>query len=315
MGQILNYDAAINARASGHYFDAWVLHSHGRDNAGTWSWQYTTAVPNVADSWVPDSEFCFGNGVTFNRSYPGVETLANGGLLFSANSDFGAPKPSIPPPTGGRQRWITAAETTLLSHRATYVNDLLWLCKHQMNGASATGTSPTLRRFADGEGVQIIVYVSMIALTTVPETQVTITYTNQDGVAGRTAVGWFKTIASNGTCAASTFYSGDNKKVAVSPFLALQAGDSGVRAVTGIALSSTGNTAFLVVALVKPLFTIGPRLGASVRSEDLLARPEGPIELVIGSDGQHGALHFISGIRPFDSYTHCGMTRVATVEV
>ena len=321
MGQILNYDTVINARASGQYQDVWMIHSHAGDDATDWSWQYITPRPVIVDgSWIVESEFRFSNGRSSNHTFSGIQTLALGGKHVSANdTGFGPTLPPILPPSGGRQRWITAAETTLRCYGSIQAYDLLWLCKHAMNTASATGASPTLRRYADGDGVQILAHVSYAAMTTVPETTVTVTYVNQDGVAGRTATGVFKTVAKNGTCAASMFCSQDNKKVPMSPFLALQAGDSGVRSITGIALSSTGNTTTMIVALVKPLFSIGPRLGGSQNAADLLARPEGPVELVVGSDGQHGAINLLFGIYRRDyiygGFTGAGMTRIATVEV
>lgn len=311
MGQILNYDTVINARASGQYYDAFIMDSHYN---GSWSWQTGTSAVLPQNGWVAMAENRFGHGQTFNHSF-GVPTLASGGVLFSGNSAYGAPLPAIPVPTGGRQRWLTYVETTLLPP-GLIVCDLLWACKHAMSALSATGTSPTLRRYADGAGVQIVAYPSALAMTRASETLLTITYTNQDGVTNRTATAYFKATAPMGSCASGRFYGGKGARVHETPFVELQQGDTGVRAITGITIAATDSTITMIVALVKPLVSVTPKLGSSLRSEDLLAKPEGPVELVVGSDGQHGAPFMLVG-SPISSWTAGvrGLTRLATVEV
>lgn len=315
MGQILNYDTVINARASGQYYDIFLFASHILDSAG-WTWQNTTVRVDANAGWCAASENRFSNGQSFSHSFAGMATLAAGGLLFSADNSFGAPLPPVQAPTLGRQRWITYAESTLLNPPGLQYADLLWAAKHDMGTLTATGSSPTLRRYADGNGVKIVAYISSSALTRVPETILTVTYTNQDGVTGRTAVGRFKTLAPIGSCASSSFYSGDNVRVHMQPFIDLQQGDTGVRAITGWTLDGTNVSKNMIVALVRPLFTMPLAVGASFRSIDLLARPEGPVEMVVGSDGKHGAIFTLFGTPTASALgIGGGTTRIATVEV
>lgn len=310
MGQILNYDSVINARCAGQYYDAFILDSHP---SGAWSWLTGDARIAPSNGWYAVAENRFNSGQMLK--YSGLATLAAGGTLFSADSDSGAPMPVIPPPTGGRDRWLTYVETTL-AHPGMRIVDLLWACQHLMSTLSTTGASPTLRRYADGDGVQIAAWVSSTALTYANETLLTVTYTNQDGVTGRTATGRFKATAPIGSCASGDYYGGTSVRIHMAPFLTLQEGDTGVRSITGIAISNSSASRYIVVALVRPLVSVAPILGSALRSEDLLSKPEGPVRLVVGSDGKHGALTTLLGVpHASASYLTTGLTRLATVEV
>ena len=310
MGQILNYDTVINARAAGQYHDTFILDSHP---GGTWSWITGDARIAPSNGWYAAAENKCNCGQMLK--YSNVAALSAGGTLLSADSTYGAPKPVIPAPTGGRQRWLTYVESTL-AHPGLHIGDLLWACQHAMGTLSATGSSPTLRRYSDGDGVQIVAWVSGTALTYASETLLTVTYTNQDGVTGRTATGYFKATAPIGSCASGLFWGGTGVRIHANPFLTLQEGDTGVRAITGIAISNASASRYIVVALIRPLVSVAPLLGSSFRSEDLLAKPEGPVELVVGSDGKHGALTVLLGVpHASASYLTTSVTRLATVEV
>lgn len=310
MGQILNYDTVIEARAAGRYHDVFINDSHP---SGAWSWITGSARISPSNGWYATAENKFDCGVMVK--YDNVAALSAGGTLFSADSARGAPKPPIPVPANGRQRWLTYVETSLL-HPGMIVGDLLWACQHLMSNLTDSGTSPALRRYADGKGVQIVAWVSTTALTYASETVLTVTYTNQDGVGGRTAKGNFKANAPNGSCASGRFWGGVGTRIHASPYLELQQGDTGVRAITAIGISNASASRYIVVALVFPLVSVAPVPGSSLRSEDLLAKPEGAAELVIGSDGQHGAMFTLLGV-PHASATYLttGLTRLATVEV
>ena len=106
----------------------------------------------------------------------------------------------------------------------------------------------TLPRYTDGKGVQ------MMAVTTGARTggkTFTVTYTNSDGVAGRTAkVMQQNTSSILGTITTSMFT--PTNLGTGGPFIALQHGDSGVRSVESVQMNGI-DTGFFTIILVKPL--------------------------------------------------------------
>ena len=107
--------------------------------------------------------------------------------------------------------------------------------------------SASLPRYASGEGVQIMA-VAQSAASTVGT--FTVSYTNSDGVAGRTsAVTYTKAVAGGGALVSST----TNAVTGSQPFIQLQAGDSGVRSIESVTFSAAGG-GLLCLALVKPLY-------------------------------------------------------------
>ena len=77
----------------------------------------------------------------------------------------------------------------------------------------------------------------------------TITYTNQDGVAGRTSkVTYTKVIGGGGILVSSTTSSVSGSQ----PFIQLQAGDSGVRSIESVTMTAAGG-GLLALVIVQPL--------------------------------------------------------------
>lgn len=105
----------------------------------------------------------------------------------------------------------------------------------------------TLPRYATGSGVQMMA-VGQSASSAVGT--FTVSYTNQDGVAGRTSqTTYTKVIAGGGTLVASS----NNAVTGSHPFIGLQSGDSGVRSVESVTFSVAGG-GLLAIVLVKPLW-------------------------------------------------------------
>lgn len=105
----------------------------------------------------------------------------------------------------------------------------------------------TLPRYADGKGVM------MMAVTISSRTggqQFSVTYTNSDGVAGRVT----PLVTQNAATAPGTVTTSNTATVGgtPSPFLPLQAGDSGVRSVESVTMAGA-DTGFFALVLVKPL--------------------------------------------------------------
>jgi len=144
----------------------------------------------------------------------------------------------------------------------------------------------SLPRYTDGKGVMMMA-VSQSAASTVGT--FTVSYTNQDGTAGRTSQGTYtKVVTGGGTLVSST-----NAAVTGSqPFIQLQAGDSGVRSVQSVTFSAAGG-GLMAIVLVKPLMhfyctqecrrTTSGNLesyGAASQVESIIHRQ--PVELIDG---------------------------------
>ena len=107
-----------------------------------------------------------------------------------------------------------------------------------------------LPRYASGEGVRIVLIASApMALTA----SVTITYTNSDGVSGRTSTANVIPALAIGVCATASGTNGAANTA--TPFWPLAAGDKGVRSIDAIQFGA-GAGGFMVACLVKPLTSI-----------------------------------------------------------
>lgn len=108
----------------------------------------------------------------------------------------------------------------------------------------------TLPRYTDGEGVKMMA-VSVAART--GGQSFTVTYTNQDGVAGRVTPAVVQNTSSAvGTVVTSETASSGNRPL----FIPLQSGDTGVRSVESVTMLGADVGLFSII-LVKPLFESG----------------------------------------------------------
>jgi len=104
----------------------------------------------------------------------------------------------------------------------------------------------TLSRYTDGKGVR------MIAVTTGARTggqTFTVKYTNQDGVTGRVSQ---VVLQNTSTVLGTITTSNTSAKNGADPFIPLQDGDSGVRAVESVTMTNVDTGIFSII-LVKPL--------------------------------------------------------------
>lgn len=105
----------------------------------------------------------------------------------------------------------------------------------------------SLPRYESGDGVRIVL------IATAPMTATascTITYTNSDGVSGRTSTSNVIPATAIGVCATGVGAAGGAGQV--SPFFNLASGDAGVRSIESIQFSSSAG-GFICAALVKPI--------------------------------------------------------------
>lgn len=105
----------------------------------------------------------------------------------------------------------------------------------------------TLPRYSDGEGVRIAVVAQA---ATIGGGRFTVTYTNQDGTAGRVTPVHFCAAAQP----AGALVSAINAAAGVCPFMALQGTDTGVRSIESVNFS-VANGGLAAFVLVKPLQT------------------------------------------------------------
>lgn len=128
----------------------------------------------------------------------------------------------------------------------------------------------TLPRYTDGKGVQMMA-VSLASRT--GGATVTISYTNSDGVAGRTA-----TFVQGTSAAIGAILGGSTTTTSTeSPFIGLQSGDQGVRSIENVTMG-TADVGFFALVLVKPLTQVCIRgLDAPVEKDVLLDGAELPI--------------------------------------
>jgi hypothetical protein len=106
--------------------------------------------------------------------------------------------------------------------------------------------SVPLPRYSDGEGVMIMA-VGVAAQT--GGQQFFVTYTNQDGVSGRNTLNHFQNTA---TSVGSLISSNSVLIGSSTPFLSLQAGDTGVRSIDSVTMLGLDVGLFTLV-LVKPI--------------------------------------------------------------
>lgn len=116
----------------------------------------------------------------------------------------------------------------------------------------------TLPRYNDG---RVVLIVQSPLASTAP---MTLSYTNQDGVAGRTVTANIIPGGAIGVVASGTG-TGAGGAGQANPFFPLADGDSGVRSIESVTMASSGG-GFVCAAIVKPLATV-PIYEASVPSE------------------------------------------------
>lgn len=129
----------------------------------------------------------------------------------------------------------------------------------------------TLPRYTTGKGVQ------MVAITVAARTggqQFYVTYTNSDGVSGRTSqIVTQNASTSIGTVVTSATAVSDSGN----PFIGLQAGDTGVRSIESVTMLGA-DVGLMSIILVKPIAQICIRgIDAPVEKDFLLTQNELPV--------------------------------------
>jgi hypothetical protein len=127
--------------------------------------------------------------------------------------------------------------------------------------------SVTIPRYTDGSGVQIMPVVVAAGDGVAATHTFTVSYTNSNGVSGRTTIARALTTQTvNGTLATSS----SAGTTTSGPFLPLQLGDSGVRSIESCTVVGATDVGLICLVLVKPLAQMSIRgIDAAVEVEYL----------------------------------------------
>jgi len=195
---------------------------------------------------------------------PTADTLLNTGVTYSFTPIYGTTSGIPGVYTGGD----TGSETKHIVNASAYsaaattmpavimaIDVLGWVrCDRVLSTATVSCATASLPRYATGAGVQcFIVNTNATAMGAATPT-VALQYVNSAGVTGRQTPGVLpvcKTAAANGLI----LYSGTGAGK-YGPFMPLQAGDAGVRFVTGIQQSVSYLSGEYAIVFCKVLYTL-----------------------------------------------------------
>jgi len=167
----------------------------------------------------------------------------------------------------------TATATPLPMKLLDYIGFYGFIDESVLEEQALDNTAP-LPRHADGRGVQLMPVVVAGQTGGQP---FSVTYTNQDGVAGRvTPSVVMGTQFVNGTVLHSMLAGASYPNAG--PFLPLQRGDTGVRSVQSVTIGGIGDVGLFALVLVKPIASFALR-GIDAPTEidyltDMAALPE-----------------------------------------
>ena len=135
------------------------------------------------------------------------------------------------------------------------------LTTNTITTAQTLNNTVTLPRYTDGAGVRA--YIVAVGTMGAGTPNITVTYTNQAGVSGRTMP---VTVSAITAAVQSHIVHSDPSANKYFPFLPLAAGDTGIRSVQSIKLSATMTSGSMALVLCKPLTSL-PLTTAGVMAE------------------------------------------------
>lgn len=172
-----------------------------------------------------------------------ISQSADGGIFHGAN-------------TSPQQQY--ARSVLAMTATATALPITLWLCDYLLYYPTIDDSvldpqlmdnTVTLPRYTDGEGVMAVA-ISVAART--GGQSFSFSYTNSDGVAGRTSATVIQntasalgTVVTSATATAGGLGSGN-------PFIGLQSGDRGIRSIESVTMNG-GDVGLFAIILVKPI--------------------------------------------------------------
>lgn len=256
---ITSYDGIISNRAAGKADDI--------------SWfKSTSRTPGAAGQWY---------SLMQSAGYPGAmtwnTTKSSGALMDSTNTGALPIKAS----TSEDAYLLTAGVnvSSISGFSAMMLVDVVWGCKADTSSAwGAVGSFPSLTRYTDGKGLQILTFAETATAAVLSPT---ITYNAPEGNGHTTTV-----TTPNPSVVAQCY-------PLLQPFATLTAGDTGVTAITNVAFNATA-TGQVVIAIVKPLMIIPTVAAASYVERDSTSQIDGLLKLPRGSDNLHPCLAWMA---------------------
>jgi hypothetical protein len=273
------FDGIISARANNNYWD-WFDGQTANQTpiAGAW-YNLTARIAQIARATLTYGTYVNGG---------------NNGAIMNAATTGAIPIPY----SGSSARYLTAlgAQVSAINgFSALMLVDLLWSGGPITYGSSATvaatSTSPALTRYqgsaAAYAGNMLMVDVGTL-LGGTPGTMV-VNYTEQDNSTTR------NTAAITPTTAAGTANRVLQGGVTYGPpFLPLVSGGAGVSHVNSVTFGAgTSPTGNIYLNIVRPLLVIPTLAANSWVERDITTTMDSLIELVKGTDSQHGCLQFL----------------------
>jgi len=257
LGAITTWDGVLSNRAAGKADDRLY---------------YKASQTTVAANW---SSFFRSGGVPSAGAYTNIP----GGAAHNV-ATVGA-FPLINPTSPDKKYLLNFGANHLTGTNIVLLLDLL-VAAGNIN-ANTTGNqtvnTTALTRYTDGVGVLMILEVTTALGATA--SNVTITYTNQEGTSGRT------TGALAMTASAVVFRLQPTIGGALIP---LQAGDTGVRSVQTIAFSAAMGGGVVAILLYKPLLLVPTLATTTFVERSTPGMLSGITELVTDSNGNLGCL-------------------------
>ncbi len=256
----MNYDDIIKGRVNSEVWDVPFFCWAGF--GGTTTTWINMSISTGGDLFAPDIGIVTGTLIPTGQIWNG----AYGGIPIGA-----------PAASSGRQRYLLSAGFWNLfaaggvSH--VYLVDTLWCGIFPVNvtGAQTITMAQGITRYTDGVGVQLAV-VAFSSPMGGNASNLTVTYTNSDGVANRTTPAQAMTPSVN---LASMMVPWGSQ-----PYMKLQAGDVGVRSVQSLSLNnSMGTATYAALMIMRPLVLLTCAGWQDFAEFDLCQLPEGPILL------------------------------------
>jgi len=216
------------------------------DEAGkTWVTQFRKAVTSTATVTSSYIDYTYFAG----------SPLANFYASTPLESAFVDSTRGIYIPTVEKQylKNITVMTAASSATSTTNQRQQLMLCDYLMYYPFIDTDSTDLQEMVEVETLPRYTSAKVIAIAQAASSaigQFTFTYTNQDGVSGRTSPNIYTQIVAGGGQSLLSEVSGGG----FNPFLPLQAGDSGVQSIEGVTFTVTGG-GLMALVLVQPLKT------------------------------------------------------------
>ena len=281
---ITTYDGIINARATGNFFDWWEFSTATVGGVTTVWYSCHLAASSVRPAWASTTYVNAGNG----------------GQVYNATTGG-----AVPMPAAASQRYLTTCGVSTPNIGGfvfAMLLDVLWAGRAVISAnATLTPTSePTLTRYqnnypnAYNSAGNMLLCVLQATMTFTVAGTITFTYNAEAGASHNTSA---ITYPATGQVSPRVVFNHLPASATInlaSPFVPLAVGDLGVQKVTTIAIAGlTATSGTMDCIIVRPLLVIPFIAASSYIERDSTINMDGLIELVKGSDSQHGCLNWL----------------------